>query len=192
MVRSGRTSSTTPPTARRTTKAPARRSGRQTAGKVDGFVAAVGSGGTLAGTGMALKERSKDVTIALADPLGSAIYNYYAHGELKAEGSSITEGIGQGRITKNLEGASIDAWFQIQDAEALDICFKLVVEEGLILGGSSGINIAGAIRLAREMGPGHTIVTILCDYGNRYQSKMFNPTFLKEKDLPVPPWMEVV
>ncbi|MEM7045087.1 MAG: cysteine synthase A [Pseudomonadota bacterium] len=163
---------------------------RQTDGKVDGFVSAVGSGGTLAGTGMALKERNKDVTIALADPFGSAIYGYYANGELKAEGNSITEGIGQGRITKNLEGAPIDAWFQISDAEALDICFKLVVEEGLILGGSSGINIAGAIRLAKEMGPGHTVVTILCDYGNRYQSKMFNPAFLKEKDLPVPPWMQ--
>ncbi|MGI9416230.1 MAG: cysteine synthase A [Geminicoccaceae bacterium] len=163
---------------------------RQTDGKVDGFVAAVGSGGTLAGAGMALKERNKDVTIALADPFGSAIYNHYAHGELKAEGNSITEGIGQGRITKNLEGAPIDAWFQIPDAEALEICFGLVIEEGLILGGSSGINIAGAIRLAKERGPGHTIVTILCDYGNRYQSKMFNPSFLKEKDLPVPPWME--
>jgi cysteine synthase A len=163
---------------------------RQTDGKVDGFVSAVGSGGTLAGVGMALKERSKDVQIALADPFGSAIYNYYAHGELKAEGNSITEGIGQGRITKNLEGAPIDAWFQIPDAEALDICFKLVIEEGLVLGGSSGINIAGAIRLAGDMGPGHTIVTILCDYGNRYQSKMFNPTFLKEKGLPTPPWME--
>ena len=162
---------------------------RQTDGKVDGFVAAVGSGGTLAGAGMALKERNKDVTIALADPCGSAIYNHYAHGELKAEGNSITEGIGQGRITKNLEGAPIDAWFQIPDAEALEICFGLVIEEGLILGGSSGINIAGAVRLAKEMGPGHTIVTILCDYGNRYQSKMFNPSFLKEKDLPVPPWM---
>ncbi|MGI9509936.1 MAG: cysteine synthase A, partial [Geminicoccaceae bacterium] len=163
---------------------------RQTDGKVDGFVAAVGSGGTLAGAGMALKERNKDVTIALADPFGSAIYNHYAHGELKAEGGSITEGIGQGRITKNLEGAPIDTQFRIPDAEALEICFKLVVEEGLILGGSSGINIAGAIHLAKDLGPGHTIVTILCDYGNRYQSKMFNPVFLREKDLPVPPWME--
>ena len=163
---------------------------RQTDGKVDGFVASVGSGGTLAGSGLALKERSKDVTIALADPFGSAIYNHYVHGELKAEGGSITEGIGQGRITKNLEGAPIDTQFRISDAEALEICFKLVIEEGLILGGSSGINIAGAIRLAKEMGPGHTIVTVLCDYGNRYQSKMFNPVFLKEKDLPVPPWLE--
>ncbi len=162
----------------------------QTDGKVDGFVAAVGSGGTLAGTGVALKERNKAIKIALADPCGSAIFNYYAHGELKAEGNSITEGIGQGRITKNLEDAPIDAWFRITDSEALDICFKLVTEEGLVLGGSSGINIAGAIKLAKEMGPGHTIVTILCDYGNRYQSKMFNPAFLREKNLPVPAWLE--
>ncbi len=162
----------------------------QTEGKVDGFVAAVGSGGTLAGAGIALKERNKDIQIALADPFGSAIFNHFACGELKAEGNSITEGIGQGRITKNLEGAPIDAWFQIPDAEALEICFNLVREEGLILGGSSGINIAGAVHLAKQMGPGHTIVTILCDYGNRYQSKMFNPVFLKEKGLPVPAWME--
>jgi cysteine synthase A len=162
----------------------------QTGGRVDGFVSAVGSGGTLAGTGMALKERNPDVQIALADPFGSAIYGYYAHGELRAEGNSITEGIGQGRITRNLEGAPVDAWFQIPDAEALEICFDLVKEEGLILGGSSGINIAGAIRLARELGPGRTIVTILCDYGNRYQSKMFNPVFLKERGLPVPAWLD--
>jgi cysteine synthase A len=162
---------------------------RQTDGKVDGFVSSVGTGGTLAGVGMALKERNADVTIALADPLGSAIYNHYAHGELKAEGNSITEGIGQGRITKNLEGAPVDAWFQIPDAEMLPIVFDLVLEEGFVLGGSSGINIAGAIRLARDMGPGHTIVTILCDYGNRYQSKMFNPTFLRERDLPLPSWL---
>jgi cysteine synthase A len=162
----------------------------QTEGKVDGFVSAVGSGGTLAGVGMALKERNANVTIALADPLGSAIYGYYAHGELKAEGSSITEGIGQGRITKNLEGAPIDAWFQIPDQEALPLIFDLVLEEGLILGSSTGINIAGAIRLAKQMGPGHTIVTILCDYGNRYQSKLFNPTFLRGKDLPVPSWLD--
>ena len=162
----------------------------QNNGKVDGFVAAVGSGGTLAGTGMALKEKNKDIKIALADPCGSAIFNYYAHGELKAEGNSITEGIGQGRITKNLEGAPIDAWYRIEDPKALEICFKLVTEEGLILGGSSGINIAGAIQLAKELGPGHTIVTVLCDYGNRYQSKMFNPVFLREKDLPVPDWLK--
>ncbi|MGI9437602.1 MAG: cysteine synthase A [Geminicoccaceae bacterium] len=161
----------------------------QTDGKVDGFVSAVGSGGTLAGVGMALKTRNQKIKIVLADPFGSAIYNHFAHGELKAEGNSITEGIGQGRITKNLEDAPIDAWFKIPDSEALEICFNLVVEEGLILGGSSGINIAGAVRLAKEMGPGHTIVTILCDYGNRYQSKMFNPVFLREKDLPVPAWL---
>jgi cysteine synthase A len=161
----------------------------QTEGEVDAFVSSVGTGGTLAGTGMALKERNPDIKIALADPLGSAIYSYHAKGELKAEGNSITEGIGQGRITRNLEGAPVDAWFQIPDAEALEIVFKLVIEEGLILGGSSGINIAGAVRLARELGPGHTIVTILCDYGNRYQSKMFNPRFLQERDLPVPSWM---
>jgi cysteine synthase A len=162
---------------------------RQTDGQVDGFVSAVGTGGTLAGVGMALKERNPDVVIALADPHGSAIYNYYAHGELKAEGNSITEGIGQGRITQNLEGAPVDDWFQIPDEEALPIVFDLVLQEGLVLGGSTGINIAGAIRLARKMGPGHTIVTILCDYGNRYQSKMFNPLFLREKGLPVPSWL---
>ena len=163
---------------------------RQTDGKVDAFVSAVGTGGTLAGVGMALKERNPDVVIALADPLGSAIYSYYAHGELKAEGNSITEGIGQGRITKNLEGAPIDAWFQIPDEEALPLIFDLVLEEGLTLGSSTGINIAGAIRLARQMGPGHTIVTVLCDYGNRYQSKLFNPAFLREKSLPVPRWLD--
>jgi cysteine synthase A len=163
---------------------------RQTEGKVDGFVSAVGTGGTLAGTGIALKERKPEVVIALADPLGSAIYSHYAYGELKAEGNSITEGIGQGRITKNLEGAPVDAWFQIPDEEALPLIFDLVLEEGLVLGSSSGINIAGAIRLARQMGPGHTIVTVLCDYGNRYQSKLFNPAFLREKGLPVPSWLD--
>jgi len=161
----------------------------QTDGKVDGFVCAVGTGGTLAGVGMALKERNKDIQIAIADPMGAALYNFYKHGELKAEGSSITEGIGQGRITANLEGAPIDHAFQIPDAEALPICFDLLRHEGLCLGGSSGINVAGAIHLAREMGPGHTIVTVLCDYGTRYQSKMFNPTFLKEKGLPFPSWL---
>jgi cysteine synthase A len=163
---------------------------RQTDGRIDGFVSAVGTGGTLAGVGMALKERNPNVTIALADPLGSAIYGYYAHGELKAEGNSITEGIGQGRITKNLEGAPVDDWFQIPDEEALPIVFDLVLEEGLVLGGSTGINLAGTIRLARKMGPGHTIVTLLCDYGNRYQSKLFNPAFLREKNLPVPRWLD--
>ncbi|WP_420561792.1 cysteine synthase A [Tepidicaulis sp.] len=162
----------------------------QTDGKVDGFICAVGTGGTLAGIGMALKERNKDIVIGLADPMGAALYNYYAHGELKAEGSSITEGIGQGRITANLEGAPIDEPFQIPDAEALPIAFDLLQHEGLCMGGSTGINVAGAIRLAKKMGPGHRIVTILCDYGNRYQSKMFNPAFLKEQGLPVPPWMD--
>jgi cysteine synthase len=163
---------------------------RQTDGKVDGFVSAVGTGGTLAGVGIALKERKADVVITLADPCGSAIYSYYEHGELKAEGNSITEGIGNGRITKNLEGAPVDEWFQIQDSEALPLVFDLVQHEGLVLGGSTGINVAGALRLARKMGPGHTIVTILCDYGNRYQSKLFNPAFLREKGLPVPSWLD--
>ena len=163
---------------------------RQTEGKIDAFVSAVGTGGTLAGVGIALKERNRDVKIVLADPDGAALYNYYAHGELKAEGSSITEGIGQGRITANLEGAPVDMWFNIKDKEALPLIFDLVVEEGLVLGGSTGINLAGAIRTAQELGPGHVIVTLLCDYGNRYQSKMFNPAFLREKDLPVPEWLE--
>ena len=162
----------------------------QTDGKVDGFVCAVGTGGTLAGIAMALKARNKNVRIALADPMGAALYSYYTTGTLKSEGSSITEGIGQGRITKNLEGAPIDTAFQIPDAEALAIVFDLLEHEGLCLGGSSGINIAGAARLARELGPGHTIVTVLCDYGTRYQSKLFNPDFLREKNLPVPPWLE--
>ncbi|MDF1846344.1 MAG: cysteine synthase A [Parvibaculaceae bacterium] len=161
----------------------------QTDGKVDGFICAVGTGGTLAGTGMALKDRNKDIQIGLADPMGAALFNFYKNGELKAEGSSITEGIGQGRITANLEEAPIDHPFQIPDSEALPICFDLLSDEGLCLGGSSGINIAGAMRLAKEMGPGHTIVTILCDYGTRYQSKMFNPAFLKEQGLPVPAWL---
>lgn len=162
----------------------------QTAGKVDGFICAVGSGGTLAGVGIALKARNPKVTIGLADPLGAALHSFYTTGVLKAEGSSITEGIGQGRITANLEGAPVDASFQIPDAEAVQIVFDLLEHEGLCLGGSSGINVAGAIRLARQMGPGHTIVTILCDYGTRYQSKLFNPEFLRSKDLPVPGWLE--
>ncbi len=161
-----------------------------TGGKVDGFVAAVGSGGTLAGVGIALKQRNPAIQIALADPLGASLYSWYTEGVLKAEGSSITEGIGQGRITANLEGAPVDRAYQITDAEALEIVFDLAEHEGLILGGSSGINIAGAIRLARELGPGHTIVTILCDYGTRYQSKLFNPAFLRDKGLPVPAWLE--
>jgi cysteine synthase A len=162
----------------------------QTDGKVDAFVASVGTGGTLAGTGMALKERNPRVKIYLADPMGSAIYSYYARGELKSEGNSITEGIGQGRITRNLEGAPLDGWFQVTDEEMLPILFDLVQEEGLILGGSTGINIAGAIRAAKELGPGHTIVTVLCDYGTRYQSKLFNPAFLRERGLPTPKWLE--
>jgi len=162
----------------------------QTGGKVDAFVAAVGSGGTIAGVSDALKARSNDVKIALADPGGAALYGYYAHGELKAEGTSITEGIGQSRITANLEGAKIDEAFRIPDEEALHILYDLVMEEGVCLGGSAGINIAGAVRMARKMGPGHTIVTILCDHGSRYQSKLFNPDFLREKGLPTPPWLD--
>jgi len=162
----------------------------QTDGTVDGFVCAVGTGGTLAGVGMFLKEQNPEIAIGLADPLGAALYNYYAHGELKAEGDSITEGIGQGRITANLEGAPVDVPFQITDAEALPYCFDLLKEEGLCVGTSSGINVAGAVRLAKHLGPGHTIVTVLCDFGTRYQSKMFNPEFLRSKDLPVPSWME--
>lgn len=162
---------------------------RQTDGKVDGFICAVGTGGTLAGVGMYLKEQNAHVKIGLADPMGAALYNYYANGELKSEGSSITEGIGQGRITKNLEGAPIDLPYQIPDPEALQIVYDLIEQEGLVLGGSSGINVAGAVRMAKDLGPGHTIVTVLCDFGTRYQSKMFNPAFLTEKGLPVPHWL---
>jgi cysteine synthase A len=162
----------------------------QTAGKVDGFICAAGTGGTLAGIGIALKERDPNIKIGLADPMGAALYSYYTTGVLKSEGSSITEGIGQGRITKNLEGAPIDFPYQIPDEEAVPLIFDLLQHEGLCLGGSSGINIAGAIRLARELGPGHTIVTVLADYGTRYQSKLFNPDFLRSKNLPVPAWLE--
>ena len=162
----------------------------QTEGRIDAFTCAVGSGGTLAGVGLALKERNPDVRIVLADPLGAALYHYYAHGALKAEGSSITEGIGQGRITANLEGAPVDQAMQIPDEEALPVIFDLIKTQGLVLGGSSGINVAAAIRIAKEMGPGHTIVTILCDGGQRYQSKLFNPEFLREKNLPVPDWLD--
>ncbi len=162
----------------------------QTDGKLDGFICAVGTGGTLAGTGMALKERREDIVIGLADPMGAALYNYYKYGELKAEGSSITEGIGQGRITANLEGAPVDEAYQIPDAEAVTLVFDVLEHEGLCLGASSGINLAGAVRLAKQLGPGHIIVTILCDYGTRYQSRLFNPVFLREKDLPVPAWLE--
>jgi cysteine synthase len=163
---------------------------RQTDGKVDGFVCAVGTGGTLAGIAIALKSFKTATRIALADPMGAALYSYYTTGELKSHGSSITEGIGQGRITKNLEGAPIDLAYQIPDEEAVPIIFDLLEHEGLCLGGSSGINVAGAIRLAKELGPGRTIVTILADYGTRYQSKLFNPQFLREKNLPVPEWLE--
>ncbi|WP_339107419.1 cysteine synthase A [Thioclava sp. GXIMD4216] len=160
----------------------------QTGGRVDGFICSVGSGGTFAGTGMALQP--KGVKIGLADPDGASLHSFYTTGELKAEGSSITEGIGQGRITANLDGFTPDMSYNVHDDEALPIIFDLLQEEGLCLGGSSGVNIAGAIRMAKEMGPGHRIVTILCDYGNRYQSKLFNPEFLKEKSLPVPEWLD--
>ena len=161
----------------------------QTGGKIDGFCCAVGSGGTLAGVSMALKARRSSIAIALADVHGAALHSYYTTGELKSEGSSITEGIGQGRITANLEGAVVDKSYRIEDAEAVGIVYAMMLEEGLCLGASSGVNIAGAMRLAKEMGPGHTIVTILCDYGTRYQSKLFNPEFMKSKGLPVPPWL---
>jgi len=161
----------------------------QTQGKVDGFICAIGTGGTVAGVGMALKERNPEIVIAIADPMGAALYNYYKHGELKAEGTSITEGIGQGRVTANLEGAPIDDAFQIPDAEALPIIFDLLRHEGLCMGGSTGINVAGAIRLAKQMGPGHTIVTILADTGQLYQSKIFNLEFLRERNLPLPDWL---
>ncbi|MFN7057184.1 cysteine synthase A, partial [Hyphomonas sp.] len=162
----------------------------QTGGKLDGFICAVGTGGTLGGVSLALKEKNKAVTIGLADPGGAALFSYYTTGELKAEGTSITEGIGQGRITGNLEDVLVDKAYRITDDEALKVLFDLVEHEGLCLGGSAGVNVAGAIRLARDLGPGHTVVTILCDYGNRYQSKLYNPEFLRSKDLPVPPWME--
>jgi cysteine synthase A len=161
----------------------------QTGGRVDGFTCAIGTGGTLAGVGLFLKERRREVVIAAADPMGAAMYHYFKHGELKSEGSSITEGIGQGRVTRNIEGAPVDDAYQIPDQEALPVVFDLLKEEGLCLGGSSGINVAGAIRLARDLGPGHTVVTVLADYGSRYQSKLFNPVFLREKGLPVPSWL---
>ncbi len=161
----------------------------QTDGKIDGFTCSVGSGGTLVGVAMALKERNAGVKIAITDPMGSALYNFYAKGELKAEGNSVTEGIGQGRITKNLEGAPIDLAYQVTDEEALPVLFDLIQHEGLVLGGSTAINIMGAMKLARELGPGKTIVTILADGGSRYQSKLFNPAFLREKKLPLPSWM---
>jgi cysteine synthase A len=162
----------------------------QTGGKVDGFICAVGTGGTLAGVAAALRERKPGVVTGIADPPGAALFSYYTTGELKAEGNSITEGIGQGRITANLEGLSVDAAFQIPDEESVPACFDLLEHEGLCMGPSSGVNVAGAIRLARQLGPGHTIVTILADYGNRYQSKLFNPDFLRSKGLPVPWWLD--
>jgi cysteine synthase A len=163
---------------------------RQTEGKVDGFICAVGTGGTLAGVAAYLRSKNPKVAIGIADPMGAALYSYYTTGELKAEGSSITEGIGQGRITKNLEGLKVDVAYQVPDEEAVPIIFDLIKHEGLVMGGSTGINVAGAIRLARQLGPGHTIVTVLCDYGTRYSSKLFNPEFLRGKNLPVPEWME--
>jgi cysteine synthase A len=161
----------------------------QTQGKVDGFTCAIGTGGTLAGVAMFLKKINAKIRIAAADPVGAAMYSWFKHGELKSEGSSITEGIGQGRVTKNIEGAPVDDAYQIADSEALPIIFDLLKSEGLCLGGSSGINVAGAIRLAKDLGRGHTVVTILADSGTRYQSKLFNPAFLKEKGLPYPDWV---
>jgi cysteine synthase len=161
----------------------------QTGGHIDAFICAVGTGGTLAGVSRALKARDKRVQIGLSDPTGSALYHYYAHGELKAEGSSITEGIGNGRITKNLAEAMVDHAFQLPDTESIPLVFKLIAEEGLLLGGSSGVNVAGAMLLARELGPGHTIVTILCDSGLRYRARLFNPEFLESKGLPVPAFL---
>ncbi|MYZ49469.1 cysteine synthase A [Propylenella binzhouense] len=161
-----------------------------TEGGVDAFICSVGTGGTLAGTGLYLKERNAGIRIGLADPPGSALYEYYSHGELRAEGGSVTEGIGQGRITANLEGAPVDMAFRIPDGESVALLFELLENEGLSLGGSSGVNVAGAIRMARELGPGHVIVTMLCDYGTRYASKLYNPDFLRSRSLPVPSWLE--
>ncbi|WP_029014638.1 cysteine synthase A [Niveispirillum irakense] len=161
----------------------------QTGGKVDAFTCATGTGGTLAGVALALKERNPDIRIVLADPMGSALYNWKKSGELKSEGNSITEGIGQGRVTANLADAPLDDAVQVSDEEALPVIFDLLKQEGLVLGGSSGVNVAAAMKVARQMGPGHTIVTILCDYGTRYQSKLFNPDFLREKGLPIPDWL---
>ena len=161
----------------------------QTEGRVDGFICAVGSGGTLAGVAEALRMRRADIRIGLADPMGAALYHWYAHGELKSEGTSISEGIGQGRITANLEGLTVDMPYQVPDEEMLEVVYDLATHEGLIMGGSTGINVAGAIRMARDLGPGHTVVTILCDQGARYQSKIYNPAFLRERGLPVPEWL---
>lgn len=162
----------------------------QTGGALDAFICAVGTGGTLAGVGMFLKQKKPGVVIGIADPMGASLYHWYKNGKLEAEGSSITEGIGQSRVTKNLDGAPVDRAYQIPDAEAVQVIFDLLHYEGLSLGGSTGINVAGAIRLARELGPGHTIVTVLCDSGQRYASRLFNPSFLREKGLPVPAWLD--
>jgi cysteine synthase len=162
----------------------------QTGGKVDAFICAAGTGGTLAGVAEALRKNKPSIQIGLADPPGAALYHYYKHGSLKSEGSSITEGIGQGRITRNLEGLKIDLPYQIPDTESIQMVFDLLQDEGLCLGSSSGINVAGAVRVARELGRGHTIVTVLCDSGQRYQSRLFNPAFLRSKNLPVPTWIE--
>ncbi len=161
----------------------------QTGGKVDGFICAIGTGGTLAGVSLYLKSKNKQIRTAAADPTGAAMYDWIKHGELKSEGSSVTEGIGLGRVTRNIEGAPIDDAYRIPDSEALPLLFSLLKEEGLCLGGSSGINVAGAIRLARDLGPGHTVVTVLADSGTRYQSKLFNPEFLRSKGLPAPDWL---
>ncbi len=163
----------------------------QTGGKLDGFICAVGTGGTLAGVSRFLKEQNPQLTIGLADPMGSALFNHFSHGELRAEGNSITEGIGIGHVTANLEKAQVDVAFQISDEKALPYIYDLLKNEGVCVGGSSAINIAAAVELARKLGPGHTIVTILCDYGTRYQSKLFNPVFLENKGLPVPSWLEI-
>ena len=164
---------------------------RQTDGNIDAFICAVGTGGTLAGCSMYLRQQKPEIVIGLADPAGACMYNYFSSGELTAsEGSSITEGIGQGRITGNLEGVTVDKPYLIPDSEAVQMVFDLLKDEGLCLGGSSGINVAGAVRMARDMGRGHTIVTLLCDSGTRYQSKLFNPAFLREKGLPIPAWLE--
>lgn len=162
---------------------------RDTQGKVDAFICAVGSGGTLGGVSIGLKAQNKDVVIGIADPGGAALYNWYKHGELKAEGTSITEGIGQGRITANLEGVTVDEAFRVEDKDWLPVLYQLIQEEGLCVGGSSALNVKGAIELAKKLGPGKTIVTVLCDYGNRYMGKLFNPAFLREKGLPTPPWL---
>jgi cysteine synthase A len=161
----------------------------QTGGKIDGFVCAIGTGGTLAGVEAYLRTKNPDVKIGLADPHGAALYEYYAHGELKAEGTSVSEGIGQGRVTANIEDLKVDFPYRVSDTEMMEAIIDLGAHEGLVMGGSTGINVAGAVRLARDLGPGHTIVTILADYGSRYQSKLFNAEFLREKDLPIPPWI---